>query len=393
MRFLSGTSMATPYYVGAQALYYQLTKSKPSGLDVRRVFKNTATISKNWASKTYTSAAKQGAGLINVWNALTTSAHVAPDHIDILDSVNLRNSRQITIKNVGKKTETYTMSHTPADTLNSYTKGNMFPHPLPVIEADYATVSFSAKKVKIPAGRSVKVTITFTEPKAGNAAQLPLYSGYVVATPTTEGSPSVHVPYIGLKGDVRKMPIMDTDLGLPTFAVAQANGTVVKVSTPDYVFNFKTAAPTIIVRYGSHTPDGTIRVLDGKTKKFLGYVFTSWWGAAFGPIGRNANLDANGMHDARQYDWRGEVWEADDATAPVQLGPGDYNIVVASQKKLTKGVYPADYEVFDLGTISVSAYICMSSFPVEHKIHDQVNEWYNTSLPIPSPGAKMIVYI
>ncbi|KAH7039182.1 peptidase S8/S53 domain-containing protein [Linnemannia elongata] len=351
---LSGTSMATPYYAGAQALYYQLTKTKPSGIDVRRVFKNTATISKNWGSKTYASVAKQGAGLINVWNALTTSALVSPDHIDLLDSVNLRKIQQITIKNVGRKTETYTLSHSPADALNSYTKGNVFPHPRPVIEADYALVSFSANKVKIPAGKSVKITVTFAEPKVGNAAQFPLYSGFVVATPATEGSPSVHVPYIGLKGDVSKMPIMDTDLGFPSLAVTQANGTVINVPTSNFVFNFKTAAPTIIVRYGSHSPDGTIRVIDATTKKFLGYVFTAWWGAAFGPTGRNANLDANGKYDARQYAWRGEVWAAVNATAPVQLGPGSYNIVVANQKKLTKGAYPADYEVFDLGTVEVS---------------------------------------
>ncbi|KAF9109781.1 hypothetical protein BGW39_004973, partial [Mortierella sp. 14UC] len=70
---MSGTSMATPYYVGSQALYYQSKKSKPSGVDVRRAFKNTATISKNFGSKTYASAAKQGAGLVNVLNAITAT--------------------------------------------------------------------------------------------------------------------------------------------------------------------------------------------------------------------------------------------------------------------------------------------------------------------------------
>ncbi|KAG0256589.1 hypothetical protein BGZ95_005458 [Linnemannia exigua] len=351
----SGTSMSTPYYVGSQALLYQHTKSKPSGPDVRRIFKNTATISKHWGSKTFTSAAKQGAGLINVWNALTTSAHVSPDHIDLLDSVNLRKTQQITIKNVGKKSESFSLSHVPADALNSYSKNNTFPHSRPIIEADYATVAFSANKVKIAAGKSAKVTLTFTEPKNGDAKQFPLYSGYVVATPSTEGSPSIHVPYIGLKGDVRQVPIMDTDLGFPLLMVTQANGTVIDVPNNDFNFNFKTAAPTVIVRYGSHTPDGSIRVYSAATKHFLGYIFTPWWGAAFGETGRNKNKDANGLFDARQYDWRGQVFETAQSTTPVQLGPGLYNLVAANQKKFTKGAYPADYEVFDLGNIMITA--------------------------------------
>ncbi|KAF9121172.1 hypothetical protein BGW39_010785 [Mortierella sp. 14UC] len=287
---LSGTSMATPYYVGAQALYYEKTKTKPSGVDIRRVFKNTATRSKNWGSKTFTSAVKQGAGLINVWNALTTTTHVSPDRLDLLDTENFQKTQKITIKNIGKKTETYTLSHVPADALNSYTKGNAWPHPKPVIEADYATVDFSSKKVKIPAGKSVKITLTFKEPKAGDAKQFPLYSGYVVATPSTEGSPSVHVPYIGLKGQVRH-----------------------------------------------------------------GYAISATNGAALGPTGRQRNL-TDGQLSVVLYDWHGLVLESEDVTAePVQLGPGAYNIVVASMQKLTKGVYPADYEIFDLGKFTVSA--------------------------------------
>ncbi|KAK3838064.1 MAG: peptidase S8/S53 domain-containing protein [Linnemannia gamsii] len=170
----------------------------------------------------------QGAGLTNVWNASTTSAHDAPDHIDLLDSVNLHKTQKVAIKNISKKTETFTLSHVPADALNSYSKGNTFPHPIPIVEVDYATVVLSANK-------------------------FPLYSGFVVATPSTEGSPSVHVPYIGFKGDAHQVPIIDTDLGFPILTVTQANGTMIDVPHKDFNFNFKTAAPTAIVHHGSHT--------------------------------------------------------------------------------------------------------------------------------------------
>ncbi|KAF9910498.1 hypothetical protein EC991_006315 [Linnemannia zychae] len=350
---LSGTSMATPYFAGSQALYYQAKKAKPSGVDVRRAFKNTATISKNFGSKTYASAAKQGAGLVNVLNAITATTSMSPDRIDLLDSVNFRKTQKITIKNTGKKTETYTLSHIPADALNSYATGNSWPAAEPKIEADYAGVSFSSKKVKIAAGKSVKVTVTFTEPKSGDAKQFPLYSGFVVATPSNEGSPAVHVPYIGLKGDVRNVPIIDKDSGIPIVS-AKVNGKYNDETTPDFKYNFQTALPSVVVRYGSHTPDATIRVFDAKTKAFLGFVNSPNRGPAFGATGRMTNVDGDQNFNIARFDWRGQVLATEDINAkPVQLGAGSYNIVVASQKKFTKGAYPADFEIFDLGNINV----------------------------------------
>ncbi|KAI9234809.1 MAG: peptidase S8/S53 domain-containing protein, partial [Podila humilis] len=107
---LSGTSMASPYIAGAHALYMQAKNAKSHGDEIRRVFKNTATISSNHGSKTKASAAKQGAGLINVLSAIMTTTSISPDHIDLLDSKHFKKSVKISIKNHGKHTETYTLS-------------------------------------------------------------------------------------------------------------------------------------------------------------------------------------------------------------------------------------------------------------------------------------------
>ncbi|KAI1298884.1 hypothetical protein EDD11_006608 [Mortierella claussenii] len=352
---LSGTSMATPYTAGSHALYIEYKKTKPRGDEIRQVFKNTATIYKAKNSTAWTSAAKQGAGLINVLNALKTQASITPDHIDLLDSKHLQRTVQITITNYGNKTETYTMSHAPADALNSYPKNNKFPLPTPIIESDYAAVSFSNSKVTIPAGKSAQLTLRFSEPKAGQSTQWPLYSGYIIATPSFGGKDAVavHVPYLGLKGDLSQVPIMDTDLKFPALmALDVASGNLTKVSNEgDVLFDLQTKIPVVQTRLGSHTPSGEIRLYDDKDV-FQGYMFTAT-ATAVGPQGRQKNVDDNGLIAFTNWAWEGMVMKEAKGTKPVALAAGVYRVVVANQRKMTQGQYPQDYEVFELGKIQI----------------------------------------
>ncbi|KAF9310374.1 hypothetical protein BG003_008646, partial [Podila horticola] len=230
-----------------------------------------------------------------------------------------------------------------------------WPLATPLVEPDYATVSFSSSKVKVPAGKSVKVTLKFTEPKAGKAAQFPIYSGYVVATPSSKGGVAVHVPYIGVKGDIAKVPIADTDLGFPNVATADATGKLNDLPKDPITFDLKTNTPAVLIRLGSHTPDRQIRVYDDK-KNFKGFIYTADLGAAFGYKGRDTYYDTNNNLVFYPYIWTdAKVVASKNATeVPVSLPDGTYNIVSANQHKLSKGAYPADFEVFDLGSYKIA---------------------------------------
>ncbi|KAF9940622.1 hypothetical protein BGZ67_007260 [Mortierella alpina] len=334
---LSGTSMSSPYTAGSHALYMQAKKSKVRGDLIRQALKNTATISKSYKSKTFASAAKQGAGLINVLNAIRTTTAISPDHIDLLDTINLQKTVKISIKNSGKKTETYTLSHVPADTLNLYKVGTTFPLGHPGVEASYASVVFSSSKVKIPAGKSATITLRFKEPKSAKANQFPLYSGYVVAKPASKNGIAVNVPYTGLKGDVRNVPIMDTDSGFPALATRSADGTLGPVPKGNSTFDLKTSMPVVLTRLGSHTPDATIRVFDA-SNKFVGYMSSLESGPAFGPAGRVTNVNSKtGKLSVATFTWVGEVLPTKNTTVtPTKLPAGSYSVVVASQKKFSK---------------------------------------------------------
>ncbi|KAG0332564.1 hypothetical protein BG004_001195 [Podila humilis] len=352
---LSGTSMATPYFAGAHAIYIQAKKSKPRGDVVRRTFKNTASVTTNFGKKTTVSAAKQGAGLINVLKAITTTTTIHPDHIDLLDTDHFQGTAKITIRNDGKRTETYTLSHVPADALNSYPDTTKtWPLGTPIVEADYATVAFSSSKVKIPAGKSVKVTLKFKEPSAGNAAHFPIYSGYVIATPNTKGGVAVQVPYTGMKGSISKVPIADRDLGYPRFGISNSTDHLISDEVSgDLVTDMKTQFPTILVRMGSHTPDRQIRVYNAAKTEFLGFVESHKEGSAFGYAGRNEFKDSDGNLAVGQWIWKGKVFPTGTSTAAIQLASGTYHIVVAHQFKFTKDAYPKNYEVYPLGNIKI----------------------------------------
>ncbi|KAG0323743.1 hypothetical protein BGZ99_002543 [Dissophora globulifera] len=356
---LSGTSMATPYVSGSHALYIQAKHTKRRGDEIRAVFKNTATRTTNVGSKSLSSVARQGAGLINVLNAILTTASISPDHIDLLDTNHLLKTTTIVITNSGQTTETFTLSHIPADALNSYPTHNSFPLPTPIIEADYATVSFSNPKVVIPAGQSATITLRFTEPKAGKSSQFPIYSGYIIAKPASKDGIPLHVPYTGLKGDFSQVPIMDTDSGFPAIHNFDlVNGTSTLLSkNGGYTFDMTTHVPVIMTRLGSHTPSAEIRIFESESDTFVGFMASKVSGNAVGPAGRSLNTDEKGTLVFSNWIWDGSIVTpagGDNPTAmtqPKTLSSGTYRIVVASQKKFTHGDYPADYEVFDMGSV------------------------------------------
>ncbi|KAF9160040.1 hypothetical protein DFQ26_005917 [Actinomortierella ambigua] len=347
---LSGTSMSTPYVAGSHALWISAKKTKPRGDVLRNIFKSTATALHYPNSGVPASVAKQGAGLINVVRALQVTTTISPDKIELLDSKHFVKTVTIKITNHGKRAETYHLYNVAAQSLNSYSKNKIYPNHTPVIGTDHARVKFSTRKVTIKGGKTASVKVYFAVPKTGDAAEWPLYSGYVVANPVTKGSISVSIPYGGIKGDVSKIPIMDTTVGLPTM-VRYVNWTLEAIPN-GYKFDFSKEKAVVLTRMGSHSPDRSIRIFDS-ANKFVGYLYSgSTSRKAFGPTGRDINLDYEGQLALTTWEWDGRVLTDRTSTAPVQLPSGTYSVVVASQYKLTKGTYPSDYEVFNLGSLS-----------------------------------------
>ncbi|KAF9107976.1 hypothetical protein BGX27_008527 [Mortierella sp. AM989] len=352
---LSGTSMSSPYVAGSHAILYSAHKRVLRGQDARQILMNTATPGRFFEHSTLAPVAKQGAGLINVKNAIATQTIFSPDRIELLDSVHFTGkSVEVKIKNVGKRTAVYTLSHEVAESAVSYRGGNSFPLSTPILENDKATVKFSQSKVTVKAGKSVKVKVQFKEPASGKATEFPFYSGYIVATPQGKTAIPVRIPYAGVKGDVAKVPILDTNYGVPVLFVS--NKATGKVGTIEkgHKIDWAVEQPTIVTRLGSHTPELSFRLFEAASGKEVGHLNTQF-GLVASSFGRSRNIDSKtGKPTIRTWDWLGgSVYNALNATLPTVVPAGEYKVVVAAQRKLSKGKFPADFEVYEVAHITL----------------------------------------
>ncbi|EJD37108.1 subtilisin-like protein [Auricularia subglabra TFB-10046 SS5] len=183
----SGTSLATPYMAGSAALLLQAKGKGSTAVGLPE--------SHEPRPRPHT-LAQQGAGLINVFNALNVKTEVSPAELLLNDTAHWKGVHRITIKNTGQYKQKYTLSHQPAGTATMH---DIALYPVPVIDAAVA-VHFSEKEVTLAPGASTAVTVNISPPKNVDPKTLPLVSGWI----NVRGSfgDRVQVSYLGVAGSM-----------------------------------------------------------------------------------------------------------------------------------------------------------------------------------------------
>jgi subtilisin family serine protease len=206
---LSGTSMSSPHVAGAVAL---LLQARPglNAEEVRGILQNTAA-PKLWfgnpALGFLDNVHRQGAGMLQIVDAVQAPARVTPAKLALGESESGPAVRTLTIHNDSANPITYALSHAPALATgpNTFTV-SFFNAP--------STVTFSAPAVTVPAGGIATVDVTIS-PNTG-LANGSLYGGFIVLT---SGDGVLRVPFAGFKGDYQAIQALKpTANGFPWLA-------------------------------------------------------------------------------------------------------------------------------------------------------------------------------
>ncbi|KAK0476848.1 subtilisin-like protease [Armillaria novae-zelandiae] len=233
----SGTSMATPFVAGCAALLLNVKGKDPSiGKRARTLFETTATLvsSSHTDGDPWQTVTQQGAGLINVYNAVYSTTVVSPGELILNDTANFQGLQRFTVQNTGKSNKSYQLNHVPAGTALTIRPGTFFPAlgPVPLTKT---------------------IIASFTAPSGLDSSLLPVYSGFIQVS---SGSETTHVSYMGLAASLKEQQVIDnTDFlfGVPLPLILDANGHV-QIGPINYTFATNNDYPSLLFRLAFGTP-------------------------------------------------------------------------------------------------------------------------------------------
>ncbi|KAF8971231.1 subtilisin-like protease [Flammula alnicola] len=285
---LSGTSMATPFVAASSALLLGVKgRSAAVAAGARTLFETTAQMipSSHTDGDPLQTLTQQGAGLINVFNAVHATTIVSPGELILNDTANFKPLQTFTVKNTDTKAKTFKLQHVPAGTALTVQAGTIFASDGPVpLSSTAASVTLVPSSFTVRPGQTQTVVAVFKPPTGLDSTTFPVFSGFIqVVGPTV--ADTFHVSYLGLAGSLKaKQVIDDTDVffGVPIPTLLDASGNV-QAGPTNFTF-VNGDAPTLVFRLAFGTPDLRIDLVNSNinfkptitTRAFGGSPFFSF---------------------------------------------------------------------------------------------------------------------
>ncbi len=227
---LGGTSMASPHVAGGVALYLQ-AHPKTNSQVMRRILQNSAdpaVWNLNPGSGLLDSVHRQGAGMLDIDDAILATTRINPGKISLGESEGGPVVYKLTIENKGDSSVTYNLSE---EWWAVATTGTFAAYLDYWLSDGYLIMPSS---VVVPAGKSKTVKVSFVPPTEPDLA---LYGGYILFEPMGDGQ-SYRVPYAGFSGDYQALPVLDANpFGLPWSVGCEIDCTMEEGDMPEFWVN------------------------------------------------------------------------------------------------------------------------------------------------------------
>jgi len=238
----SGTSMACPYVAGVMALFLASIKNpapktvngqskdgfcRPSFSLALNVMQSSANIIKIFRTPYYDSSIRQGAGLVNAFQALTTRTIFSPSKLALNDTIRRATSYKVKLSNIGTQMAAYEITHEGAPLLKGAQFGDDQLLRYPSRSLDFAMVDIQPSSFHLHPGNSQEITLQFREPAGAEPKLLPIFSGFIFAKNTINGEVT-HLSYAGVVGDysTARIWVRQTSTGIIT-GIQDSNGNYV----------------------------------------------------------------------------------------------------------------------------------------------------------------------
>lgn len=214
---LSGTSMATPFVAGSEAIMLNAIRAKGLNLKgtklvqfMKNSLMNTADCITNPDTKLPYSVRKQGAGMVDVYGAVDNNVIATTNGNAKVELREAKNGQTFEIKltNYGKKDASYTLKTTQlyTDYTNNDPEKDTYEYGIKPVKG--AIIKYSTNSVKVPAKKSVTVKAKVIIPKGFEKEHF--VEGFISFT--GKKVQNLGMPVLGFYGTFGKETIIDKSI-------------------------------------------------------------------------------------------------------------------------------------------------------------------------------------